>query len=193
VLQVCEGESVLDVVSVLEAAPGKQLCACSGAVLRVARDHRGDGDIDDRRPLVVLDDARGRTEADLIADDRGQFRVGHDRGVTATRLRVLVPCGQRGPMLEISRVCEGHVEPPMVSIEDGRVAMHADAAVGARLALAPGAVLEFEGAPGARVALTEAGLVLAVGAGELQCRMVLGPKGLMVEGDVRVTGKVMQG
>ncbi|MGE0713328.1 MAG: hypothetical protein AB7N76_26455 [Planctomycetota bacterium] len=193
VLQVCEGESVLDVVSVLEAAPGKQLCACSGSVLRVARDHRGDGDIDDRRPLVVLDDARGRTEADLIADDRGQFRVGHDRGVTATRLRVLVPCGQRGPMLEVSRVCEGRVEPPLVSIEEGRVAMHAGAVVGTRLALAPGAVLEFEGAPGARVSLTEAGLVLVVGAGELQRRMVLGPKGLTVEGDVRVTGKVMQG
>ena len=193
VLQVCEGESVLDVVSVLEAAPGKQLCACSGAVMRVARDHRGNGDIDDRRPLVVLDDARGRTEADLIADDRGQFKVDHDRGVTATRLRVLVPCGQRGPMLVVARICDGQADAPMLSIEDGRVAMHAGARVAARLALAPGAVVEFEGGLGARMALTEQGLELAVGSGELERRVVLGHKGLLVHGDVVVTGKVLQG
>ena len=193
VLQVCEGESVLDVVSVLEAAPGKKLCACSGAVMRVARDHRGDGDIDDRRPLVVLDDARGRTEADLISDDRGQFRVDHERGLTATRLRVLVPCGQRGAMLEVSRVCEGQVDPPMVSIEDGRVAMRAGAVVSAHLALAPGTVVELEGGLTARMALTEAGLEFAVGSGELKRRMVLSPKGLMVTGDIVASGKVIQG
>ena len=194
VLQVCEGESVLDVVSVLEAAPGKQLCACSGAVLRVARDHRGDGDIDDRRPLVVLDDARGRTEADLIADDRGQFRVDHHRGLTATRLRVEVPCGQRGAAIEVVPVCEGRVSEPVVTIaEDGHLEALAGARVGRLLALAGGSAIELEGPFPVRIHVTEAGLTFTIGAGEAERRMVFGPTGMVVEGDIVLTGKVVQG
>lgn len=196
VLQVCEGAAVLDVVSVLEAAPGKKLCACSGAVLRVARQHRGDGEVDDRRPLLVLADAGSRTEADLVSDDRGQFRVDHARGITGARLSVRVPCGQRGPALEVVRACEGASTAPVVRVEeDGRLSVREGARVEGRLALGAGAVLELEGdqGPAARLELSEAGFVISLGATEAVARMVLGPKGLMVQGDVVVTGKVVQG
>ena len=79
---------------------------------------------------------------------------------------------------------------------DGHVALAAGATIALRLALTTGTILEFEGAdgvPAARISASEAGLALSMGVGELERRMVLGPKGLVVDGDVLVTGKVIQG
>jgi hypothetical protein len=136
----------------------------------------------------VLDDSRGRTEADLIADDRGQFRVDHDRGLTATRIEVRVPCGWSGRAFEVSRHCHGRPEPPVFAVENGEVLMLMGASVDGRLAMRVGASLHFEGPVPARLHATESGIILNVG----DQRLMLGPKGLLLEGDLHLTGKIFQ-
>lgn len=189
-------EPVFEVVSTLRARSGTAVRATGGAVLRVARVHRGLGQIDDDRPLVLLDDEEGRTEADLIRDTSGGFRVDQDRGVTSTRLTVKVPCDRRGPALEVRRECEGASETFLAIDGSGQLDAYKGAVVHERLTLAPGGVLDLAlpgGGTSARVSLTEAGLVLSLGSGERERRLVLGPKGVEVSGDLLVSGKVHQG
>ncbi|MCW8139042.1 MAG: hypothetical protein KIT58_09080, partial [Planctomycetota bacterium] len=200
-LQVCRGEATVEVTSTLEAGPGQKLCACSGAVLRVARAHVGQGQIDDLRPLVLLDngDRPGRpVRADLVSDLGRRVYVDHERGLTAARLRAHAQPSERGPLLEVARVdAEARVvrERLLVVEEDGLLQAHAGTRVARRLTLSSGAPLELEdarGQPVARLALSDRGLELALRTEDGARRVALTPKGLVVEGDLFLGGKLVQ-
>lgn len=200
-LQVCDGEAVVEVTSTLEAGPGQKICACTGAVLRVARAHVGDGQIDDLRPLLLLDngDRPGvPVRADLASDLGRRVYIDHERGLTAARLRTHTVVGERGPLLEVARIDPDTraVRDQLLDVnEEGVLRAHAGAHVGRRLALAPGAPLELEderGQPVARLAVSERGLELALRSEDGVRRMTLTPEGLLVEGDLILKGKLVQ-
>jgi hypothetical protein len=194
-LQVCAGEAVA-----LEAGPGQKICACSGAVLRVAREHVGQGQIDDLRPLVLLDngDAGGReVKADLMSDLQRRVYVDRERALVAARVSARRFVGEPGGFLEVARVDPetGVVKERLVDVdEEGTLHAHAGARVARRVVLEPGAVLELQGQGHVRLAalaLTPEGLRLSLVGEDVRRGVLLSPKGLVVEGDLLVKGQVL--
>jgi len=107
VLKVVRGQTPLEVISVLEAPGGTHVDACSGGVLEVVREHRGDGLVVDNRPLILLENARtespGSVEADMISDVARRFYVAAGAEVTGSKLRAHYHAGEEGGALEVAR------------------------------------------------------------------------------------------
>jgi len=106
-LKLMRGQTPLEVVSVLEAPAGTEVEACTGGVLEVVREHRGDGLVIDNRPLVLLENARshspGTIKADMISDVLRRFYVAAGAEVTGSKLRAQYRTGERGNALEVAQ------------------------------------------------------------------------------------------
>ncbi|HBP21899.1 MAG TPA: hypothetical protein DEA08_29460 [Planctomycetes bacterium] len=188
-LKLRRGQAPLEVVSVLEAPAGRQVTACAGGVLEVVREHRGEGLVVDRRPLVLLENARAEgaeVAADMIADTERRFSVGAGAEVTGAKLRAFCRAGERGRLLEVARTdATGRVLDPYVWVDVRGGRLTANKGLAARGAAIRGAlVLESESGAGPATRLTagEEGQLRLAGAD----REV--PVTLAIEGDVSLTG-----
>ena len=107
-LKLLRGQTPLEVVSVLEAPAGTVIEACAGGVLEVVREHRGNGLVVDRRPLILLENDRSHSrdsvEADMISDVRRRFYIAAGAEVTGSKLRALYEAGENGRVLEVARI-----------------------------------------------------------------------------------------
>jgi len=106
-LKLVRGQTPLEVVSVLEAPAGTQVEACGGGVLEVVREHRGDGLVNDYRPLILLENDRSFSpdtiHADMISDVPRRFYVAAGAEVTGSKLRAHYQTGEEGAALEVAR------------------------------------------------------------------------------------------
>ena len=107
-LKVCRGQAPLEVISILNAPAGTTVEGCGGGVLEVVREHRGEGMIEDHRPLILLENARssnaGHVRADMLSDIDRRFYVGATSEVTGSRVRAHYLADERGTLLEVARL-----------------------------------------------------------------------------------------
>ena len=106
-LKIQRGQTPLEVVSVLDAPAGTQIEAWAGGVLEVVREHRGDGLVDDHRPLILLENGRSFSpdliKADMISDIQRRFYVAAGSEVTGSKIRAHFHTGETGPAFEVAR------------------------------------------------------------------------------------------
>jgi hypothetical protein len=194
-LNICRGHAPLEVISILDAPPGATVETCAGGVLEVVREHRGEGVIEDSRPLILLENARssnaGHVRADMVSDVDRRFYVGAGSDVTGSRLRAHYLAGECGPLLEVARL-----DPETRGVVEQLVAIDAPSGV---MGVARG--LTAQGP----VRLTEAPLVFVVpGEPELEFALQATAEGVLrltsadpelpvtleVEGHVTVRGDI---